>query len=159
MIECSLRHLGWLNLLLIRLGIWGYISKSNTICPFRHFVNHMNIGFIPFVASCLLHLLFYHRIQSLRIDYFLASNTHVNTVPNRNQACEVSDLGTDHLLIGRRLKVIDEALGLLAHATFRHTHRKIPHFSFLSPEERCNRSYLSVKRCNTPRMHWPSLSS
>ena len=31
-------------------------------------------------------------------------------LPNRNQACEVSDLGTDHLLIVRRLKFINEPL-------------------------------------------------
>ena len=50
----------------------------------------MNIEFLPLAASCLFHLLFYHRIQSLRVDYFLAPNTLINTLPNRNQACEVT---------------------------------------------------------------------
>ena len=72
------------------------------------FLDHINIGFLPFAASCLFHLLFYHRIQSLRIDCFLAPNTLINMLPNRNQACEVSDFGIDHLLIVRRLEVINE---------------------------------------------------
>ena len=77
----------------------------------------MNIGFLPFMVGCLFHLLFYHRIQSLKIDYFLTPNTHINALPNKNQACEVSDLGTNHLLIVRRLKVIDEPLD---HFVFHH---------------------------------------
>ena len=68
----------------------------------------MNIGFLTFASGCLLHLLFYHRIQSLRIDYLLAANTLINALLNRNQACKVSDLGTNHLLVVRRLKVINE---------------------------------------------------
>ena len=70
----------------------------------------MNIDFLPFVFSFLFHMLFYHRIQSLRINYLLAPNTFINTLPNRNQAYEVSNLGTDYLLVVRRLEVINESL-------------------------------------------------
>ena len=51
------------------------------------------------------------------IDYFLAPNTLINALPNRNQAYEVSDLGIDHLLIVKRLKVINEPLD---HFVFHH---------------------------------------
>ena len=122
LIECSIRCLGWLNLLLIRLGIQGCISRSNTPRPFRRFVNHMNVSFFPFASSCLLHLLFYHRVQSFRVNYILAPNTLINVLPNRNQACEVSDLGTDHLLIVRRLKVINESLD---HLVFHHRRKHL----------------------------------
>ena len=63
------------------------------------------------------HLLFYHKTQSLGIDYFLTPNTLINTLPNRNQACKVSGLGTNHLLILGRLKVNDEPLD---HFIFHH---------------------------------------
>ena len=74
----------------------------------------MKIGFLPFASGCLFHLLFY---QSLRIDYFLAPNTLNNVLPNRNQAYEVSDLGTNHLLVVRRLEVINEPFD---HLVFHH---------------------------------------
>ena len=82
-----------------------------------HFVDHVNINFLPYTTGCLFHLLFYHRIQSFKIDYFLAPNTLINTLTNRDQACQVSDLGTDHLLMVRSLKVIDEPLD---HFVFHH---------------------------------------
>ena len=84
LIECSVRFLGWLNLLLIRPDIQGCISINDTRWSFRCFVNHMNIGFIPSVVGCLFYLLFYHRIQSLRVEYFLAPNTLINILPNMN---------------------------------------------------------------------------
>ena len=77
----------------------------------------MDISFLPFVADCLVHLLFYHRIQSHKIDNFLTSNTLINPFPNRNQACKVNDLGTNHLLVVRRLKVINEPFD---HLLFHH---------------------------------------
>ena len=69
------------------------------------------------MTGWLFHLLFYHRIQSLNIDYFLTPNTLINILPNRNWACKVSDLGTDYLLIVRRLKVTNEPLD---HFVFHH---------------------------------------
>ena len=70
----------------------------------------------------LFYLLFYHRTQSLRIDYLLASNTLIHTLSNRNQACKVSDLGIDHLLVIRRLMVIDEPLD---HLIFHHRRKHL----------------------------------
>ena len=110
LIECSVRCLGWLNLLLIRSSIWGCISRNNTLWSFRRFADHVDIDFLSFIISFLFHLLFYYRIQSLKIDYFLAPNALINTLSNKNQACEVNDLGIDQLLIVRRLKVINEPL-------------------------------------------------
>jgi len=82
----------------------------------------MNIGFLPFMPDHLFYLLFYHRTQSLRIDYLLASNTLIHTLPSRNQACEVSDLGIDHLLIIRRLIAIDEPFD---HLIFHHRRKHL----------------------------------
>ena len=48
--------------------------------------------------------------HSLDIYDLLAPNTFVNTFPNRDEASEMSDLGTYHFLIVRRLKVINEPL-------------------------------------------------
>lgn len=82
----------------------------------------MNISFLPFTISYLFHLLFYHRIQSLGIDYLLTPYTLINGLPNRNQTCEVSELGTDHLLLVRRLKVIVEPLD---HVIFHHGRKRL----------------------------------
>ena len=100
------------------------------------------------MVGCLFHLVFYHRTQSLKINYFLASNTIINMLPNRNQACKVSDLGTNHLLIIGRLKVVDEPLDqFIFHHGWKHLHRKLAPpleiltekfpSSFLSSEELC----------------------
>ena len=69
-------------------------------------------------------------------------------LPNRNQACKVSDLGTNHLLIIGRLKVVDEPLDqFIFHHGWKHLHRKLAPpleiltekfpSSFLSSEELC----------------------
>ena len=45
---------------------------------------------------------------------------------NRNQAYKVSDLGTDHLLVIGRLKVIDEPLDqFIFHHRRKHLHGKL----------------------------------
>ena len=35
----------------------------------------MDIGFFTLMGRCLLHLLFYHGLQSIKIDYLYAPNT------------------------------------------------------------------------------------
>ena len=82
----------------------------------------MNIDLLPFVSSCLFNLFYYHIIQNFRIDYFLALNTLTNVLPNKKQACEVSDLGIDHLLVVRRLKVINEPFD---HLVFHHRRKHL----------------------------------
>ena len=53
LIECSVRCLGWQNLLLIKSSIWGCISRNDTPWSFRRFVDHVNINFLSFAAGCL----------------------------------------------------------------------------------------------------------
>ena len=77
----------------------------------------MDIGFLSLAASHFLNLLFYHGTQRLAIHDLLASNTLVNALPNRDEAREMSDLGADHLLIARRLEVVNEPLD---HLIFHH---------------------------------------
>ena len=99
----------------------------------------MNIGFFSFTAGHFLNLLFDHGTQRLKIHDLLAPNTFVNTLPNRDEASKMSDFGAGHLLIVRRLKVVNEpidhlifhhrgSLVWLAHATIL---GKTPHSSFL----------------------------
>jgi len=57
-----------------------------------------------------------------KINDFLSPNTFINMFPNRNQANEVSDLGTDHLLVVRRLKVVDEPFD---HLIFHHRRKHL----------------------------------
>ena len=170
LVKCLRKHLGWLNQLLIGWSGWSCISKGNTSGPFRRFVDHMDISFLPFVADCLVHLLFYHRIQSHKIDNFLTSNTLINPFPNRNQACKVNDLGTNHLLVVRGLRLSMNHLIISSSImggstcagssrTFGHTHGKIPHSSFLSFKELCSWELSQYWTGNNLRMHWPSLSS
>ena len=98
----------------------------------------MHIGFLSLVASLSLDLLFNHGTQRLNIHDLFAPNTLVNALPYRDEASKMSDLGADHLLIVRRLEVVNEPLNhlifqlvRLAHATFGHTLGKIPHSSSL----------------------------
>ena len=59
----------------------------------------MHISFLSLVVGHFLDLLFNHGTQRLEIHDLLALNTLVNTFPNR---------GADHLLIVRRLEVVNE---------------------------------------------------
>ena len=70
----------------------------------------MNIGLLGLATSHSLNLLFNHGTQRLNIHILLAPNTLVNVLPNRDEANKISDLGVDHLLIVRRLDVINESL-------------------------------------------------
>ena len=70
----------------------------------------MNIAFLGLATSHSLDLLFNHGTQRLGIHDLLAPNTLVNALPNRDEASEMSYLGADHLLIVRRLEIINEPL-------------------------------------------------
>ena len=70
-----------------------------------------------FLGVTSLELLFHQRIKDSRVIDLLSLNTLIDTLPNRNQASKTSDLATDHLLIVRRLKVINEPLN---HLIFHH---------------------------------------
>ena len=52
--------LGLAKLVANKVSGQGYISRSDTPGPFRRFVDHVDVGFLSFMASCLFHLLFYH---------------------------------------------------------------------------------------------------
>ena len=69
-----------------------------------------DINFLGLAAGHSLDWLFNHGTQRLDIYDLLAPNTFVNTFPNRDEASEMSDLGTYHFLIVKRLKVINEPL-------------------------------------------------
>ena len=76
----------------------------------------MDISFFDFgVAS--LESLFHQRIADSWVNDLLGLNTLIDTLSNRNQARKTSVLGTDHLLIVKRLKVINEPLN---HLIFHH---------------------------------------
>ena len=77
----------------------------------------MNIGFLSLTASHFLNMLFDHGTQRLGIHDLLAPNTLVNTLPNRDEASKLSDLGAYHLLIVRRLNVVNEPFD---HLIFHH---------------------------------------
>ena len=77
----------------------------------------MNVGFINFAVGHFLNLLFDHGTQRLGIHDLLALNTLVNALPNSNKANKMSDLDADHLLIVRRLEVVNEPLN---HLIFHH---------------------------------------
>ena len=77
----------------------------------------MHIDFLSLAADHSLDLLFNHGTQRLGIHDLLAPNTLVNAFPNRDEASEMSDLGTDHLLMVRRLEVVNEPLD---HLIFHH---------------------------------------
>ena len=68
---------------------------------------------LGFVTNHSLDLLFNHGTQRLSIHDLLAPNTLLNALPNRDEASKMSEFGADHLLIVRRLKVINEPLDLL----------------------------------------------
>ena len=68
----------------------------------------MNINFLSLVAGHFLNLLFDHGTQRLGIHDLLTFNTLVNTLPKRDEARKMSDLGADHLLIVRRFKVVNK---------------------------------------------------
>ena len=81
----------------------------------------MHIGFLSLADGHSLDLLFNHGTQRLAIHDLLASNTLVNALPNRDEASEISDLGADHLLIVRRLEVVNEPLNhLILHHVMLH---------------------------------------
>ena len=77
----------------------------------------MHIGFLSLTAGHSFDLLFNHGTQRLGIHDLFAPNTLVNVHPNRDEASEISDLGVDHLLIVRRLEVVNEPLD---HLIFHH---------------------------------------
>ena len=77
----------------------------------------MHIGFLSLVAGHFLDLLFNHGTQGFRIHDLLAPNTFINTLSNRDEASKMSDLGVDHLLIVRRLKVVNKPFD---HLIFHH---------------------------------------
>ena len=76
----------------------------------------MHISFLSLAVGHFLDLLFNHGTQ-IRVHDFLAPNTLVNTLPNRDDASKMSDLGANHLLIVRRLKVVNEPFD---HIIFHH---------------------------------------
>lgn len=157
LVKCLRKHLGWLNLLLIRSSGRGCISRGDTPRPFRCFFAHVDVSFLPFVADCLFHLLFYHGAQGFRINDFLALNTPINMFLNKNQASRVNDLGTDHHFIVRRFKVVDEPFNhLLFHHGRKHLcgyltpplgilTKKFPTFPFCPLKNCVIGSYLSVE--------------
>ena len=73
----------------------------------------MNVGSLSLAAGHFLDLLFDHGTQRLGIHDLLAPNTLINALPNRDAASKMSDLGADHLLIVRRLEVVNESLNHL----------------------------------------------
>ena len=68
----------------------------------------MKISFLSPAATHFLNLLFDHGTQRLRIHDLLAPNTLINMLPSTDEARKMSDLCIDHLLIVRRLKVVNE---------------------------------------------------
>ena len=70
----------------------------------------MNISFLSLVAGHFLNLLFVHGTQRLGIHDLLTPNTFVDTLLDRDEASKISDLGADHLLIVRRLEVVNEPI-------------------------------------------------
>ena len=70
----------------------------------------MHIGFLSLAADHSLDLLFNHGTQGLGIHDLLVPHTLVNALPNKDEASKISDLGANHLLIVRRLVVVDEPL-------------------------------------------------
>ena len=68
----------------------------------------MHIGFLSLTARHFLDLLFNHGTQGFGIHDLLAPNTLVDTLPNRDEASKISDLGANHLLIVKRLEVVNE---------------------------------------------------
>ena len=68
----------------------------------------MNIDYLSLATGHSLDLLFNHGTQ--RLHDLLAPNTLINVLPNRDKAREMSDLDAHHLLIVKRLKVINEPL-------------------------------------------------
>ena len=60
------------------LGHKGYKMR----CLYRH-------RLLSPYGRCLLHLLFYHWMQSIRIDDLLTFDTLINTFPNGNQVCKI----------------------------------------------------------------------
>ena len=77
----------------------------------------MNIGFLGLATSHFLDLFFNHGTQGLGIHDLLTPNTLINALPNKDEASKMSDLGADHLLIVKRLEVINEPLD---HLVFHH---------------------------------------
>ena len=77
----------------------------------------MSISFLSLAADHFLNLLFDHGTQKLRIHDFLALNTLINTLLDRDEASKMGDLGADHLLIVRRLEVVNEPFD---HLIFHH---------------------------------------
>ena len=73
----------------------------------------MNIGFLSLTAGHFLNLLFDHGTQKLGIHDLFAPNTFINTLPNKDEASKMNDLGADYLLIVRRLKVVNKPFGHL----------------------------------------------
>ena len=61
--------------------------------------------------------MFNHGTQRLSIHDFLTLNTLVNVLPNRDEATKLSDLGANHLLIVKRLEVVNEPFN---HLIFHH---------------------------------------
>ena len=76
------------------------------------FSHYMDISFFN-LGITSLKLLFHQRIEDSRVNDLLGLNTLIDMLPNRNQTSKTNDLGTDHLLIVRRLKVINEPLNHL----------------------------------------------
>ena len=68
----------------------------------------MHIGFLSLSAGHFLDLLFNHGTQGFGIHDLLAPNTLVNTLPNKDEASKMSDLGANHLLLVRRLMVVNK---------------------------------------------------
>ena len=77
----------------------------------------MNIGFLSLTAGHFLNLLFDHGTQRLGIHDLFAPNTFINTLPNKDEASKMNDLGADYLLIVRRLKVVNKPFN---HLIFHH---------------------------------------
>ena len=70
----------------------------------------MHIGFLNLAADHSLDLLFNHGTQRLGIHDLFAPNTLANALSNRDEASKMSDLGANHLLIVKRLEVVNEPL-------------------------------------------------
>ena len=68
----------------------------------------MNISFLSLVADHSLDLLFNHGTQILSVHDLLTPNTLINVLPNKDEASKMRDLGANHLLIVKRLEVINE---------------------------------------------------
>ena len=70
----------------------------------------MNINFLSLAFGHFLNLLFDHGTQILEIHDLFTPNTFVDTLLDRDEASKISDLGADHLLIVRRLEVVNEPI-------------------------------------------------